>query len=246
MPEPCFTPEDFLRWMEASGIPSPKVHDTCILALTGYRELCEKLNAKPVEGGYWSTFLAHSEGLTIARPGIGAPEAVMRTEEIISLGIRRFLFLGSGGSLREDLPIGSIVLPTSAVVDEGTSRHYLGERERIDAPGTMSRTLADAAARMGIDIVEGTVWTTDAPYREMRSKAQELSGQGILAVEMECSALFALGEFREVEVGGLVVISDTLLPEWRFDPSLSEGGMRRATDLLLDAAMACEARQLSS
>lgn len=222
--------------MEEGEIPSPKVHDTCILALVGYGQLCEELGAKPVEGRYWSTFLANADEITIARPGIGASEVVMRCEEIIALGIERLLFVGSGGSLREDVPIGSIVLPLSAVVDEGTSRHYVGVRERIDPPGTVSQILSKEAAKMGVDVVKGTVWTTDAPYREMRSRAEELSGQGVVAVEMECSALFALGEVRDVEVGGLVVISDTLFPEWRFDPEESDKGMGQARRIIVRAA----------
>lgn len=234
--EPCFTPKDFLHWMEEGGIPSPEVHDTCILAMGGYEQLCEELTAEPVEARYWSTFLANADEITIAKPGIGASMVVMRCEEIIALGVRRFLLVGSGGSLREGVPIGSIVLPVSAVVDEGTSRHYVGERERIDAPGTVNQTLSEQAAKMGIDLIEGAVWTTDAPYREMRSKAEKLSGKDIVAVEMECSALFALGEFRDVEVGGLVVISDTLFPEWRFDPEESERGWERARRVIANAA----------
>lgn len=234
--EPCFTPEDFLRWTEKGGIPIPVVHDTCILALGGYEQLCEELDAEPVKERYWKTFLSDSEDVTLAKPGMGASLVVMRTEEIIALGVRRLLFIGSGGSLREDVPIGSIIIPTSAVVDEGTSRHYMGARERVDAPGTVSGVLSEVAAKERIETIEGAVWTTDAPYREMRSRAEELSEQGVLAVEMECSALFALGEFRGVEVGGLVVISDTLFPEWRFDPDASEEGWEKARGIIVKVA----------
>ena len=237
--EPCFTPIDFARVMEEMGIPGPEIHETCILAFTGYDKFCEVLNARHVEGDYWSTFLANSrdEKVTIAKPGIGASAAVMRMEEIIGLGLRRFLFLGTGGSLREDVPIGSIVLPLSAVVDEGTSRHYVGPRERIEAPGTVSQALSAEAARTGTDVIEGAVWTIDAPYREMKSRARQLSGEGVIAVEMESSALFGLGEFREVGVGGLVVVSDQLFPQWRFDPSSSREGIDRARRLVVDVAM---------
>ena len=92
------------------------------------------------------------------------------------------------------------------------------------------------AERMGTDLVEGPVWTTDMPYPEMRSKAEKLSRKDTVAVEMECSALFALGEFRGVEVGGLVVISDTLFPQWRFDPEESERGWERARKVIARAA----------
>ena len=219
--------------MEKGGVPAPKVHDTCILAMGGYEQLCEELNARPVQSEYWSTFLSNGDGITIAKPGMGAPMVVMRCEEIIALGVKRFLFMGSGGSLKEEVPIGSIVLPVSAVVDEGTSSHYVGKREQVDAPGALNGVLSEEADKAGIDVVEGIVWTTDAPYREMKSKAERLSRKGVVAVEMECSALFALGEFRDVEVGGFVVISDTLFPEWRFSPEESKRGWERARKVMV-------------
>lgn len=92
------------------------------------------------------------------------------------------------------------------------------------------------AERMGIDLIEGPVWTTDMPYPEMRSKAEKLSRKDTVAVEMKCSALFGLGDFRDVEVGGSVVISDTPFPEWRFDPEKSERDWESAGRVIANAA----------
>ena len=56
----------------------------------------------------------------------------------------------------------------------------------------------------------GKVWTTDAPYRETEAKVREYGSQGILAVEMEMSALFTVARFRGVALAGLLVVSDEL------------------------------------
>jgi len=59
-------------------------------------------------------------------------------------------------------------------------------------------------------ITEGRTWTTDAPYRETKSKVINLQQQGVLCVEMETSALFAVAEFHKVNIASIFVISDSL------------------------------------
>ena len=62
----------------------------------------------------------------------------------------------------------------------------------------------------------GDVWTTDALFRETRAKAQRYGRKGLLAVEMELSALLTVAAFRKVRLGGLMVISDELAgPRWK-------------------------------
>jgi purine-nucleoside phosphorylase len=57
---------------------------------------------------------------------------------------------------------------------------------------------------------EGAVWTTDAIYRETREEVAAHQQNGILAVEMEFSALVSVARFRGVDLAGLLVVSDEL------------------------------------
>jgi len=57
--------------------------------------------------------------------------------------------------------------------------------------------------------------TTDAPYRELISKIEAYGRQGVLGVDMETSAMYALGQVRYVDVCNLLVVSDELSHEWR-------------------------------
>ena len=68
---------------------------------------------------------------------------------------------------------------------------------------------AGAAAR-GIEIHRGLVWTTDALYRETASKVAYYQRKGILAVEMEMSALLTVAAYRGVSLAGLLTVSDEL------------------------------------
>ena len=66
------------------------------------------------------------------------------------------------------------------------------------------------------DFHEGAVWTTDAIYRETRREVLAHQQKGILAVEMEISALYAVALYRRVDLAGILVVSDELSSSnWR-------------------------------
>ena len=64
--------------------------------------------------------------VALAGPMLGAPQTVLVLERMIALGARKFIALGWCGSLRSDVRIGDIVLPSGAISEEGTSAHYPG------------------------------------------------------------------------------------------------------------------------
>lgn len=149
-------------------------------------------------------------GACLAGPLVGAPYAVMLAETLIAWGARTLVLLGWCGAVSDTVGIGDLVLPTSAFIDEGTSRHYVADASKSTACPSLVETLSAACASQGIAARPGAVWTTDAPFRETPDKVRGYRRQGALAVEMECSALFTLGAFRAVEVAALLVVSDDL------------------------------------
>jgi purine-nucleoside phosphorylase len=151
-----------------------------------------------------------SRSTSLAGPFLGAPQAVMVMEKMIALGAKRIFIFGWCGSLQPDLAIGDIVIPVHAISEEGTSKHYpIGRRK----PGTdqeLNRILERALDEYGLPFRKGTVWTTDAPYRETASKVKTFGEKGVLAVEMELSALMTLAVYRSVKLSGLLIVSDEL------------------------------------
>jgi len=152
------------------------------------------------------------ETAALAGPMIGAPYAVMILETLIAWGARRFVFMGWCGALSPDLRFGDLMVPTSALIDEGTSAHYLGDAAR-SAPGSrMAAAIGEAlqAGKSNHRAHTGAVWTTDAVFRETRERLATFQERGALAVDMETSALFTVAAFRQVEIGALLVVSDSL------------------------------------
>ena len=160
--------------------------------------------------------LYRGEGWIAVRSGFGAPSAVMLLEELIAFGVRKVLYLGYCGSLHEEIRVGDVILPTEALREEGTSYHYLPEGERSFPDRLMQDQLFRQFKEDALRVHTGRVWTTDAPYRETPTKVRRYAEDGILGVEMEMSAVFALGMVRNVSVGAVLIVSDVLGErEWK-------------------------------
>lgn len=168
-------------------------------------------------------------------PLVGAPFAAMALETLTAWGAKRFLFYGWCGSIDDTILPGEVILPTAAFIDEGTSIHYgyalcdcvpaASNRQRIQS----LLTAADLPYR------EGSIWTTDAVYRETPSAIQHFRRLGALAVEMEVSALFSVARFLQVELEAILLVSDRVSPERWYpgfrDPAFLER-RNRIVDLL--------------
>jgi uridine phosphorylase len=179
--------------------------------------------------------------VTITAPALGAPYAVMVLEKLIALGARRVLALGWCGSLQPHLGIGDLVLPTGAESTEGTSRHYPAEEPHPTPDPALTGVLRDLLQSSEASWQEGTVWSTDAFFRETVTLVRHYQTRGLLGVDMEMAALFAVGRFRQVPVAGLLVVSDELATlSWR--PGYRSARFRQARDQAARLILAAAAR----
>ncbi len=150
-------------------------------------------------------------GMSLCGPFIGAPYGAMILETLVAWGVTRIIFMGWCGAISKDVHIGDMIVPVGALVDEGTSLHYL--RETMDIVPPSNLILEQTRQTLESDRMtyhEGLVWTTDAAFRETREAVLSFQERGVLAVEMELSALLSVGKFYDMDVGGLLVVSDEL------------------------------------
>jgi len=166
-------------------------------------------------GGLWDVPEKRG-GFSIVGPAIGAPNAATMLESLIAFGAKNIIVVGCCGSIQPDLNIGDIVLPLKAISEEGVSAHYHPEKFPPEADAELSARIAAMARDKGWPIREGIVWTTDAPYRETCAKVKSYGEQGVLAVEMELSAMFTVAKFRGVKLAAALAVSDELASlKWR-------------------------------
>lgn len=151
--------------------------------------------------------------LAVFHPGVGAPLAAGLLEEVIALGCRDFIACGGAGVLESDIAVGHVIVPTSAVRDEGTSYHYLPPGREVEPHPEAVAAIEAALRERGIEYVAGKTWTTDALYRETPAKVRRRRAEGCLAVEMEAAAFFAVARFRGVRFGQLLYGGDDVAGE---------------------------------
>jgi uridine phosphorylase len=143
--------------------------------------------------------------------GIGAPATAIVLEQLIALGARSIIAIGTAGTLQPHLTAGDTVLCERAVRGEGVSGHYW-EPERYAYPSSrLTRLMENEFRANSCDVHLGSSWTTDALYRETREQADRYANENILTVEMEAAALFAVSRYREAECAASFVVSDSLV-----------------------------------
>lgn len=214
---PIVNPQKFIAYLKETGrLKHEKAPETVIfIFLNSLLEACkERYELNHIEGfDAGSFFQLEEDGHVIGLfccAGIGAPVAVINMEELIAFGVKNFLVVGTAGSLQKDLQVGDIMLCSQAIVDEGTSKHYITDQKTATPNFLWNKQLRDYSLQNNLTFKEGASWTTDAPYRETQEKIINFQQQGILAVEMEISALFTLADFYKVNIAAMFTISDSL------------------------------------
>jgi purine-nucleoside phosphorylase len=149
--------------------------------------------------------------VSLVGPMMGAPYAVYLMESLIAWGVRQVFFIGWCGAVSPDIHIGDIIVPDSAFIDEGTSTHYQEKSTIASTPSNEASSIIKKMLQTNhLPFHEGSIWCTDGFFRETPEKVTYFQNKGALAVEMEASALFTVGQFREVDVGALLIVSDEL------------------------------------
>ncbi|MHB8690952.1 MAG: phosphorylase family protein [Solirubrobacteraceae bacterium] len=157
--------------------------------------------------------------LSIQSTGMGGPSTAIIVHELIELGARTLLRVGTCGALDPALELGQLVIATEALAADGTSR-ALGAGERAQADRSLSQALIKAAH--GATAAVGTIVTHDLFYDD-RGLEQGWRDAGVLAVEMESSVLFALAARRSVTAATVLIVSDLVFgPRARIEPERLE------------------------
>jgi DeoD family purine-nucleoside phosphorylase len=160
--------------------------------------------------GLWGyTGVAHDgESLTIQSTGMGGPSAAIVLAELITLGARRAIRVGTCGALVPGLALGDLVVARDCICADGASR-ALGAGERVAADGP----LTDALVRSAPSAIPGTIVSVDLFYPTAHSKpdgsAPDQDVREALAVEMEAAALFALAAGSDASAACILTVSDT-------------------------------------
>jgi DeoD family purine-nucleoside phosphorylase len=170
--------------------------------------------------GLWGYTGTAADGalLSIQSTGMGGPSAAIVTHELIELGARRLLRVGTCGGLHRDLRLGQLLIAGEALSDDGASQALTGHARLAAIPPTpeLLRSLREAAQRSPApdEIADGPVVSTDLFYDAADRHAGWI-GAGALAVEMEAATIFTIAARKGVEAACALLVSDTLFDDFQ-------------------------------
>jgi uridine phosphorylase len=199
-----FLPESLLREARRQrGLADGRVPEVCVLDPDGDIVTYLREHRRAERSATWACYHttlweATERGVRFGVIGcaVGAPFAVLVAEELFASGCRLLISITSAGKVAPDAPDGSVVLIDRALRGEGTSAAYLPPAPDVAADPTTVSTVSRRLERAGLDVLRGTAWTTDAPFRETASALDRARSAGADVVEMEASALYAFAAAR--------------------------------------------------
>jgi len=203
-----FTPENLLREARRQkGIDERSVPAICVLDpdgdLVDYLHTTDRAHRHPTWACYHTvldTFVQDEIEYGIIGRVVGAPFAVLVAEELFASGCQLLISITSAGQIMSLGQPPYVVLIEHALRDEGTSYHYLPPSTYSHIDPTLQEILCATWDHNCIPLYIGSSWTTDAPFRETEAMIARCRTQGILAVEMEAAALYALARAKQYSI----------------------------------------------
>lgn len=189
-------------------------------------------------------FLKDHPGVAIGNFGSGAPITTGKMEELISWGVLQFISIGTASSLQAKAKTGDIIVCEKAIRDEKTSQRFLPPAKYIHAPRRMTNKLQQQLRKGGIPFHVGSSWTTDNFLRQKDEEMLQYQKEGVLTVETEAAALFAVAHFYQVDLGAMFTITGPQQGSL-WDPHLEDEPTHKGLVALLDAALEASKDQSS-
>jgi purine-nucleoside phosphorylase len=193
--------------------------------------------------GYTGTY--RGVPISVQTTGMGAPSAAIVVEELLRLGARRLIRVGTSGGIGRGISTGEIVIASAASPFDGTTATFLHGEPYAPAPDHgLVQALVEAAAAAGQPYHVGPICTVDVFYNPDEDYFSRWAARGVLAFEMECSALFylaarAAATGTDVRAAAILTVSDVLGPNATSETSyLPLDELTRRTDAMIDVALA--------
>ena len=176
--------------------------------------------------GYTGTF--NGRPVSVQSSGMGCPSAGIVIEELIQLGVKKILRVGTCGGLQPGMSMGELIVAISAVPADSTATHLIGgEPHAPTADFELVHAAVHQAKHDGTKIRVGPCVSSSTFYDPDTGRAQRWSDRGVLAVEMEAAILFTIAALRRIQAACLLTVSDIIV----------EGEFVRITDAELQAAV---------
>ena len=162
-----------------------------------------------LECNFWTGYFKGAK-VTVGNGGFYCPDSAIATEILCTAGVDTLIRLGSCGVLREDIPVGDIIVANKAIKGDGTTAYYVDKDFIPQADkGLMDKLFQIASGLTKAHV--GPVWTTDALFRETKEIVNSYIQQGAIAVDMIASSFFTIANIYKKKTAAILIASDNLI-----------------------------------
>ncbi|WP_457638095.1 phosphorylase family protein [Oceanithermus sp.] len=176
--------------------------------------------------------------VSVQTTGMGCPSASIVAEELVQLGARVLIRVGTSGAVDPALEAGDLLIAQGAVPLDGTTRQYLGGRPYSAIPSwPVLKALAAAAEKSGDPYHVGLIATEDAFYATNPENAREWHRYGVMAFEMEAASIFLIAKMRGIHAGALVTVSNQIGDAQFVAEEVLQRGVHRMVETALEGLL---------
>jgi DeoD family purine-nucleoside phosphorylase len=184
--------------------------------------------------GYTGTY--KGKPVSVQASGMGCPSAAIVFEELVMLGAKRIVRIGTCGGLQPDMKLGELIVAISAVPADSTAMKLVANEAHVPtADFSLVHSAVHAAKELGKPLRVGPIVSSDLFYNPDAGQYGRWADRGVLGVEMEAAVLFTLGALRKVKAGCLLTVSDLLTGEEFV--RISDDEMRAAVTQMTELAL---------
>jgi 5'-methylthioadenosine phosphorylase/purine-nucleoside phosphorylase len=172
--------------------------------------------------GYTGTF--EGQPISVQSTGMGGPSAAIVFEELVQLGVKRIVRIGTCGALMSHMRMADVVIAMSATaLDSTTSTYTMGEAHTPTASYRLLERAVNEVRNNDLPLHVGPIATSDVFYDPDLDRFKRLAARGHLAIEMEAATLYTVAAIRGIEALAMMTVSDELAHS-------NDGSFERITD----------------
>ena len=200
-----------------------------------YLQDVEQRNAERGLLGYTGTF--NGKPVSVQGTGMGCPGATIVFEELVQLGCKKLIRVGTCGGLQPHHQLGDLIVALTAVPADQTAMHLVGNEPHCPtASWELVHEAVHIAKHSDQHLHVGPIVSSDLFYNPSEGQYERWSRRGVLAVEMEAAALFTVAAIRGVKSACFLTVSDIVV-EGVFT-RISDEELQNAVDRMTRVALA--------
>ncbi|CAN5548560.1 purine-nucleoside phosphorylase [soil metagenome] len=193
------------------------------------------VNEERGELGFTGTF--KGKPISVQASGMGCPSAAIYFTELINLGVKRIIRVGTAGGLAPGLRMADTVVAVSATPDDPTTSLLTdGEPHAPTATYSLVERAVALSRERGATVHVGSIVSAALFYDPRPNMMQKWRDRGHLAVEMEAAVLYTLGAINKIETLCLVTISDIISAEEGTAVRISDEELKVGVDRMMEVA----------